>query len=561
MIVFYNILEVLIVLVPILMTVAFVTIAERKVMASMQRRCGPNAVGIWGILQPFADALKLLVKEIIIPRQSNSLLFVIGPCITLIFALLGWAIIPFGEGLAIFDYELGVFFALAVSSIGSYGILVSGWAANSKYAFMGAIRSTAQLLSYELVFSSIILILIIFSGSFSLTYIVECQQAVWNIFPLLPIALMFFIAILAETNRPPFDLPEAGFGLLNKKKLLVLFNNKFTICWNVLIFYLDWFNNVNFNKISRITFRGLKAAECSSQRLNVNKVKYEYISFMLKSIFYLLNNYYNNKNFINLSTIIKPDVTDLKFIEPKKIYYNIDVHCTQKNIAIELKDYKGIYGFFCVINKKIYIGSSENLVKRFKEHIKGKKSNIYLQNAINEYGLDNFYYIIFEFYNRKDIIMLSDIETKYISYIRPDYLYNFKFLATSMLGYKHDLLAKQKMVAWFKKHKHPMLGKHHTIEVKESIRIQNEGKSNPMYGKKHKDSSKKLISFALSKPVYMYKWINGSYLLYNIYPNSTVVAKLLNLHKTTVGRYIKKEKIIVWKTDKYLLSRVPIIIN
>jgi NADH-ubiquinone oxidoreductase chain 1 len=214
MIILYNILEVLVVLVPILMAVAFVTIAERKIMAAMQRRCGPNAVGVWGILQPFADALKLLVKEIIIPRQSNSLLFVIGPCITLIFALLGWAIIPFGEGLTIFDYELGVFFALAVSSIGSYGILISGWAANSKYAFMGAIRSTAQLLSYELVFSSIILVLILFSGSFSLTYIVECQQAVWNIFPLMPIALMFFIAILAETNRPPFDLPEAESELV-----------------------------------------------------------------------------------------------------------------------------------------------------------------------------------------------------------------------------------------------------------------------------------------------------------------------------------------------------------
>lgn len=161
-----------------------------------------------------ADALKLLVKEIIIPRQSNNLLFVMGPCITLIFALLGWAIIPFGEGLAIFDYELGIFFALAVSSLGSYGILISGWAANSKYTFMGAIRSTAQLLSYELIFSSIILILILFSGSFSLTYIVECQQIVWNIFPLLPIALMFFIAILAETNRPPFDLSEAESELV-----------------------------------------------------------------------------------------------------------------------------------------------------------------------------------------------------------------------------------------------------------------------------------------------------------------------------------------------------------
>jgi len=214
MTILFNILEILIVLVPILMTVAFVTIAERKIMASMQRRCGPNAVGVWGLMQPFADALKLLVKEIIIPRQSNTILFVVGPCITLVFALIGWAIIPFGEGLAIFDYELGVFFALAVSSIGSYGILISGWAANSKYAFMGAIRSTAQLLSYELVFSSILLILIMFSGSFSLTFIVECQQAVWNIFPLLPIALMFLIAILAETNRPPFDLPEAESELV-----------------------------------------------------------------------------------------------------------------------------------------------------------------------------------------------------------------------------------------------------------------------------------------------------------------------------------------------------------
>jgi NADH:ubiquinone oxidoreductase subunit H len=194
------------------------------------------------------------VKEIIIPRQSNNLLFVIGPCITLIFALLGWSIIPFGEGLTIFDYELGVFFALAVSSIGSYGILISGWAANSKYAFMGAIRSTAQLLSYELVFSSIILILILFSGSFSLTYIVECQQAVWNIFPLLPIALMFFIAILAETNRPPFDLPEARFGQLKNKYLFLFFNLKFIKCWKpfYIIYYVYY---IILNKvISKILY-------------------------------------------------------------------------------------------------------------------------------------------------------------------------------------------------------------------------------------------------------------------------------------------------------------------
>ncbi len=401
----YSILEVLIVLVPILMTVAFVTIAERKVMAAMQRRCGPNAVGVWGILQPFADALKLLVKEIIIPRQSNNFLFVIGPCITLIFALLGWAIIPFGEGLAIFDYELCVFFALAVSSIGSYGILVSGWAANSKYAFMGAIRSTAQLLSYELVFSSIVLILIIFSGSFSLTFIVECQQALWNIFPLLPIALMFFIAILAETNRPPFDLPEARFGLLNKKEFYYfLFNNKFIICWDVLINYLYWFNNVIFNIISR-TVINLLVIYSYFQRLNVNKVKYENISFMIKSFFYLFNNWDKDKYFISLSTIIKPDIIDLKFIEPKKIYSKINEYSTQKNISVELKDYKGIYGFFCTINKKIYIGNCENLVKRFKKHIKGKKSNIHMQNAINEYGLNKFYYIIQKLYNKIPIII------------------------------------------------------------------------------------------------------------------------------------------------------------
>jgi NADH-ubiquinone oxidoreductase chain 1 len=178
------------------------------------------------------------VKEIIIPRQSNNLLFIIGPCITLVFALLGWSIIPFSEGLTIFDYELGVLFALAVSSIGSYGILISGWAANSKYAFMGAIRSTAQLLSYELVFSSIILILILFSGSFSLTFIVECQQAVWNIFPLLPIALAFFIAILAETNRPPFDLPEAEFGHINRYNLYFFYVYLYYKVYYMLEFFI-----------------------------------------------------------------------------------------------------------------------------------------------------------------------------------------------------------------------------------------------------------------------------------------------------------------------------------
>lgn len=248
------------------------------------------------------------MKEIIIPRQSNAILFVFGPCITLIFALLGWAIIPFGEGLAIFDWDLGVFFALAVSSIGSYGILISGWAANSKYPFMGAIRSTAQLLSYELVFSSIVLILIIFSGSFSLSYIVECQQAVWNIFPLLPIALMFFISILAETNRPPMDLPEAIFGLFNLDMFLYLFYILSSLYAKIyfhyfekkkFFFYLCFLNNLILliSKINKYL-----STYNSFQRLNVNiylykwRYVYNYVIytlihvwiFMIKSYFLIL---------------------------------------------------------------------------------------------------------------------------------------------------------------------------------------------------------------------------------------------------------------------------------
>lgn len=206
---------ILVVVVPILMVIAFVTVAERKIMGSMQRRCGPNAVGLYGLFQPFADALKLLFKEIIIPRQSNNKLFIIGPFITLIFSLLGWSVIPYAEGITIFDFELGILVAIAIASLGSYGILISGWAANSKYAFIGSIRSTAQLLSYELVLSSIIFLIILFAGSFSFTLLIESQKSVWYILPLLPIALMFFVAILAETNRAPFDLAEAESELVS----------------------------------------------------------------------------------------------------------------------------------------------------------------------------------------------------------------------------------------------------------------------------------------------------------------------------------------------------------
>jgi NADH-ubiquinone oxidoreductase chain 1 len=333
MTVFFNILEILIVLVPILMTVAFVTIAERKIMASMQRRCGPNAVGVWGLMQPFADALKLLVKEIIIPRQSNTILFVIGPSITLVFALIGWAIIPFGDGLAIFDYELGVFFALAVSSIGSYGILISGWAANSKYAFMGAIRSTAQLLSYELVFSSIILILIMFSGSFSLTFIVECQQAVWNIFPLLPIALMFLIAILAETNRPPFDLPEA------ESELVAGFMTEHGSSIFVFFFLGEYSSLILMSAFMSIFFLG--GHHCP----DLHKFLYEPFIYA----YYFINNWMNN--LVNYDYSINSYINHLYNKQLKDTYDKDNIILSklseyeQDNILLDIRDEKLNFNF------------------------------------------------------------------------------------------------------------------------------------------------------------------------------------------------------------------------
>ena len=210
-----SIIEVLLVVIPSLLTVAFVTVAERKTMASMQRRLGPNIVGYYGLLQAFADALKLLLKEYVAPTQANLILFFLGPIITLNFALLGYAVIPYGPGLTIADLGLGILYMLAVSSLSTYGILLAGWSANSKYAFLGSLRSTAQLISYELILSSAILVVILLTGNLNLTINVEAQKAVFFIFPLLPIFIIFFIGCIAETNRAPFDLAEAESELVS----------------------------------------------------------------------------------------------------------------------------------------------------------------------------------------------------------------------------------------------------------------------------------------------------------------------------------------------------------
>lgn len=211
----FNVTDVLSVILPMLIAVAFMTVIERKQLAGHQRRVGPNTVGYYGILQPFSDALKLILKETIIPSHSNKVLFYLAPISTLVFSLLGWAIIPFGPGLAISDYSLGILYTLALSSLGVYGILFAGWSANSKYAFLGSLRSTAAMISYELILSSAILIIIFLTGSFNFTTIIQVQQAIWFIIPLLPVFVFYFIAVLAETSRTPFDLQEAESELVS----------------------------------------------------------------------------------------------------------------------------------------------------------------------------------------------------------------------------------------------------------------------------------------------------------------------------------------------------------
>ena len=226
---FYGIIETLVILLPVLLSVAFITIIERKILASVQRRVGPNSVGYYGVLQPFADALKLITKETVQPAQSSIGLFYLAPCISLIFSLLNWGVIPFGPGFTICDYEISVLYTLALSSVGIYGVLLAGWSANSSFAFIGSLRSTAQIVSYELIIGSVVLTVIVISGSFNYTEIVESQENIWFVIPLVPLFIIWLISILAETNRTPFDLVEAeselvsGFFTEHSATVFVLF--------------------------------------------------------------------------------------------------------------------------------------------------------------------------------------------------------------------------------------------------------------------------------------------------------------------------------------------------
>ena len=203
-----TIIEALALIVPLLIAVAFLTLAERKVMAAMQLRRGPNVVGPFGLLQPFADALKMLTKETIIPSGANRVLFVMAPMLTFILAILAWAVIPLADGWAIADINVGVLYLFAISSLGVYGIIIAGWASNSKYAFLGAMRSAAQMVSYEVSMGFVLVTVMLCTGSLNLTDIVRAQTHLWYCIPLFPMFVIFFISALAETNRSPFDLPE-----------------------------------------------------------------------------------------------------------------------------------------------------------------------------------------------------------------------------------------------------------------------------------------------------------------------------------------------------------------
>lgn len=207
--------ELIIIFISILLSVAYLTAAERKTLAYMQRRVGPNAVGYYGLLIAIADAVKLLLKEIIIPTYSDKLILLISPIISLVSALLCWSVIPFAPGVTISDHEYGFILMLAISSVGVFGTLLAGWSANSKYSLLGSIRSTAQLISYELVLTTIILICILIGSTMNFSYYIELQESIWNGIILLPLWLIFFIGCVAECARPPFDTVEAESELVS----------------------------------------------------------------------------------------------------------------------------------------------------------------------------------------------------------------------------------------------------------------------------------------------------------------------------------------------------------
>ena len=244
------ILKSLAIIVPLLVAVAYLTLLERKVMASMQQRRGPNVVGLFGLLQPLADGLKLLIKETILPSSANTIIFILAPIITFLLALVTWSVIPFGSGMVLIDLNVGILFVFAISSLGVYGIIAAGWSSNSKYSFLGALRSAAQMVSYEVSIGLIIMCVLLCAGSLNLSEIVYAQKEVWYCIPLFPLFIMFFISGLAETNRAPFDLPEAEAELVSG------YNTEYAAMGFALFFLGEYANMILMCSVLTILFLG-----------------------------------------------------------------------------------------------------------------------------------------------------------------------------------------------------------------------------------------------------------------------------------------------------------------
>ena len=237
-------------LVPLLLSVAYLTLAERKILAAMQLRKGPNVTGPFGLAQPFADALKMMMKETVIPTGANRILFILAPMLTFSLAMIAWAVIPVNDGWAIADINVGILYLFAISSLGVYGIIIAGWASNSRYAFLGAMRSAAQMVSYEVSMGFVIVTVLLCVGSLNLSDIVRAQERIWFAIPLFPMFVIFFISTLAETNRSPFDLPEG------ESEIVGGFFVEYSAMTFALFFLGEYANMILMSAMTSILFLG-----------------------------------------------------------------------------------------------------------------------------------------------------------------------------------------------------------------------------------------------------------------------------------------------------------------